>query len=97
MQETQVWALGREDPLELEMATHSNILAWKISWTQEADGLQFMGSQKELDTTEWLKQKQQSSLTGIFIRRGTLGTQRHPEAPVWSKKTMWVHSKKAAI
>ena len=46
MQETQVWALGREDPLELEMATHSNILAWKISWTQDPGGLQFMGSQR---------------------------------------------------
>ena len=50
--ETRVQILGREDTLEKAMATHSNILAWKISWTQEADGLQFMGSQKELDTTE---------------------------------------------
>ena len=35
MQETQVQSLGREDPLEKEMATHSNILAWKIPWTKK--------------------------------------------------------------
>ena len=42
---------GSEDPLEKEMATHSNILAREIPWTEEPDGLQFLGSQKELDTT----------------------------------------------
>ena len=46
MQETQVRSLGWEDPLETEMATHSSILAWKISWTEEAGGLQSMGSQR---------------------------------------------------
>ena len=35
MQETQVQSLGRKDPLEKEMATHSSILAWKIPWTEE--------------------------------------------------------------
>ena len=35
MQETQVWSLGLEDPLEKEMAALSNILAWKISWTED--------------------------------------------------------------
>ena len=44
MQETWVQSLGREDPLEKEMATHSNILAWKIPWTEEPGGLQSMGS-----------------------------------------------------
>ena len=38
-QETQVWSLGREDPLEKEMATHSSILAWEIPWTEEPAGL----------------------------------------------------------
>jgi len=37
--------LGWEDPLEEEMATHSSILAWRIPWTEEPDGLQSMGSQ----------------------------------------------------
>ena len=38
--------LGREDPLEKEMATHSSILAWRIPWTEEPGGLQSMGSQR---------------------------------------------------
>ena len=51
MQETQVWFLGWEDPLEKEVAIHSRTLAWKIPWTEEPDRLQSMG-RKELDTTE---------------------------------------------
>ena len=43
-QETQVQSLGQEDLLEKEIATHSSILAWKISWTEEPGGLQPMGS-----------------------------------------------------
>ena len=46
VQETRVLSLDWEDPLEKEMATHSSILAWKISWTEEAGGLQSMGSQR---------------------------------------------------
>ena len=46
VQETQVRSLGWEDPLEKEMATHSSILAWKISWTEEPGGLQSMRSQR---------------------------------------------------
>ena len=42
----QVRSLGQEDPLELERTTHSSILAWKISWTEEPGGLQSMGPQK---------------------------------------------------
>ena len=45
MQETWVQSLGQEDPLEKEMATHSNILAWRIPWTEETGGLQSTGSQ----------------------------------------------------
>ena len=44
MQETQVRSLGREDPLEKEMATHSCTLAWRIPWREEPGGLQSMGS-----------------------------------------------------
>ena len=44
MQETQVRSLGWEDPLEKEMATYSNILAWKIPWMEEPGRLQSMGS-----------------------------------------------------
>ena len=39
VQETRVRSLGWEDPLEKEMTTHSSILAWKISWTEEPDGV----------------------------------------------------------
>ena len=46
MQETRVQSLGREDPLEKEMATHSSILAWRIPWTEELRRLQSMGSQR---------------------------------------------------
>ena len=53
MWETWVQSLGREDPLEKEMATHSRILAWRIPWTEEPGGLQSTG-RKESDTTERL-------------------------------------------
>ena len=46
MQETRVLSLGREDPLEKEMATHSSILAWRFSWMEEPGGLQSMGPQR---------------------------------------------------
>ena len=46
MRETWVWSLGREDPLEKEMATHSSILAWRIPWTEEPGGLQSTGLQR---------------------------------------------------
>ena len=46
MQETQVQSLGREDPLEKEMATHSSTLAWKIPWIEKPGRLQSMGSQR---------------------------------------------------
>ena len=53
MRETLVRFLGREDPLEKEMAIHSSTLAWKIPRTEDAGGLQSMGS-LELDMTERL-------------------------------------------
>ena len=46
MQEMWVQSLGWEDPLEKEMATYSNILAWEIPWTEELGRLQSMGLQK---------------------------------------------------
>ena len=46
-QETRVQSLGQEKPLEEEIATHSSILAWRISWTEEAGGLQSIGSQSQ--------------------------------------------------
>ena len=46
MWETQVWSLGRENPLEKEMATHSSVLTWKIPWTKESSRRQSMESQR---------------------------------------------------
>ena len=46
MRETWVRSLGREDPLEKEMASHSSTIAWKIPWTEEPGRLQSMGSQR---------------------------------------------------
>ena len=43
MQEVQIRVLGQEDPLEEEVATHSSILAWRIPWREEPDGLQSLG------------------------------------------------------
>ena len=46
VRKTRARSLGREDPLEKEMATHSGILAWKIPWTEEPGRLQSTGSQR---------------------------------------------------
>ena len=46
MQETQIWSLDQEDPLEKEMATSFSVLAWRIPWTEEPGGLQAL---RELD------------------------------------------------
>ena len=55
MQETQIQSLGWEDPLQKGMATHSSILAWRISWTEESGRLQSMELQRvrhgDLDQT----------------------------------------------
>ena len=56
MKETWVRSLGWEDPLEEEMATHFNILAWRIPWTEEAGGLQSHGVAKS-----WTRLKQLST------------------------------------
>ena len=51
MQGTRVPSLSQDDPLKKEMATHSNIIAWEIPWTEEPDQLQPVGLQ-ESDTTQ---------------------------------------------
>ena len=54
MQETWVWSLGQEDPLEKGMANHSRVPAWRIAWTEEASQLYSPWHLKESDTTEWI-------------------------------------------
>ena len=58
----QVCSLGWEDPLEVGMATHSSILAWKIPWTEEPGGLQSMGLQSR------------TQLKGLSTHAGSLGS-----------------------
>ena len=53
MQETLVRSLGREDPLEKEMATHSSTLAWRIPWREEPGRLQSMGSQSQTQPSDF--------------------------------------------
>ena len=57
----QVQALSRDDPLEKEMAIHSSIHAWEIPWTEEPDGLQFMGLQKT-----WTRLSDQTTTIYLF-------------------------------
>ena len=57
MQETQVRALGQEDPQEEEMATHPSILAWEIPWTEEPGGLRSMKSQSQTQLSIWAKHR----------------------------------------
>lgn len=54
-QETRVWSLDWEVPLEERMALHSSILPWRIPWTEKPGGLQSLGLQR-VDMTEWLTQ-----------------------------------------
>ena len=64
MTEAWVRSLGREDPLEKEMATHSSILAWRIPWTEEPGGLQSTGSQRVgHDSLYWLLRSEQRDPT----------------------------------
>ena len=60
VQETWVQFLGQEDPLEMEIATHSSILGCKIPWTEAPGGLQSMGVTKEPDTTQQLNNNKAS-------------------------------------
>ena len=63
MQETWVQSLGREDPLEKGMATHSSILAWRIPWTVESSGLQSMESPRVKHDCDLIKANEHSHPT----------------------------------
>ena len=72
MQEMQVRYLGREDPLEKEMATHSSILAWEIPWSEEPDRLQSMRSQSETQLSDYRQQQRDCGL-GLGLGLDGLG------------------------
>ena len=82
MQETLVWSLGWEDPLEKEMATHSSTLAWKIPWAEEPGRLQFMGSQS------WTRLKRLSS-SSSFPSWASLVAQMVKNQPVMQETLVW--------
>ena len=108
MQETWVWSLGQEDPLEKGMATYSNILAWRIPWTEKPGGLQSMGSQRMVH--DWVTNTSHielwsQTMNGIIPGipqltkyncrhvTGQLASQRKPEiCPI-----LWSSSERSAI
>ena len=98
MQETQVRSLGREDPLEEGMATHSSILAWRIPWTEEPGEPQSVGSHR-------VRQAETDRHTHIQHRLGVTGLQggalepgsaskKRPHQPRMQSRS---HSEKARV
>ena len=81
MQETQVWPMSREDPLEKGMTTLSSILAWRIPWTEEPGGLH-PWNRKESDMTERL------TLSLHFIFKNPLKMDQRPEYKSLNDKTL---------
>jgi len=67
MQETRVWSLGWEGPLEEEVATHSSILAWRIPWIEEPGGLQSLGSQRVRQ--DWARMSHISHIKSCHVVR----------------------------
>ena len=72
VQETQVWSLGPETPLEKGMAIHSSILAWRIPWTEEPGGLQSMWLQRV--GNNWATNTFTFQKTGTCEKRTTKGS-----------------------
>ena len=71
VQETWVWCLSRENPLEKAMATHSSVLAWRIPWTEEPGGLQSIESQRVVHNWATNKHTHTNWIT-IFRRQSVL-------------------------
>ena len=79
VQETWVWSLGQEDPLEKGMATHSSVVAWRIPWTEEPGGLHSRGSKARLD---WV--------TGTFTFTFRVIINRWKLSTAWTKTVFWL-------
>ena len=75
MQETQIWSLRQEAPLEEEMVTHSSILAWRIPWTEEPGGLYSMGSQRVRHDWATKHRRQCWSVKVVFLSTMSEGQQ----------------------
>ena len=97
MQETRVWFLGQEDPLEKEMAIHSSTLAWKITWMEEPDKLQSMGSQRvrhdwatSLHFTSKFARMAHRTQTSTWLMFAVDNNEHYSAAAEW-KRGRWVH------
>ena len=88
MQEIRVRSLGREDPQQKEMVTHSSTLAWKIPWMEEPGGLQSMGLRRVRHAEQIhflsfsLPECGHSAAAGDFRSEGEGGRRRSPEHAV---------------
>ena len=92
MQDTWVQSLGREDPLEEGMATHSSILAWRMLWTEEPGRLQYMGSHRVRHywaTNTFIFFTSLLYFRGVIM--GTLGKDKsHLSVRDWGSLEFWV-------
>ena len=70
-QETWVQSLGQEDPLKKEMATHSSVLAWRISWTEEPGGLQSIRGKSQTQLSNYTIRRTQSEYHILLVIRFT--------------------------
>ena len=87
MWETQVRSLGREDPLEKEMVTHSSILAWRIPWTEKPGKLQSMGSQRVRH--DWATSLTHSLRHNIWNKFQSLANRQHKPKMPERRETPW--------
>ena len=70
----RVWSLGWKDPLEMEMATHSNILVWEMPWTEKPGELQPMGSQSQTSSIERINASKWSQISSFLSQSHSLRT-----------------------
>ena len=70
----RVWSLGQEDPLEKEMATHSNILAWETPWTEEPGELQSVGSQSQTSSIERINASRWRQISSFLSQSHSIRT-----------------------
>ena len=90
MQETWVWALGREDALEEETATHSSILAWEIPTEEPSLASYTPWGHKELTMTErWLSDTRRTTTSTIPVWDGCLGVSRKEEQKEKNREERW--------
>ena len=91
-QETLVGSLGREDPLEKGMAIHSNILAWRIPWTEEPCGLQSIGLERVGHNKNDLacKRVRHIASLGLWATKSSLPTLGF-ESHIWTNASTFTH------